>query len=340
MAVLGALAHYGDAQHAGVHASLPMTLLRLVLLYLPLTALSLLLTLGLHRVEPPRPRPRVRQWLCAYGAALLIFVPALGIWQAAIGSVFSGKPVPSPLLLLERQAALTWWFDAVLITVAFGAHLAYSAMRHAHAQSVASQQTQQSNLALRLRLLQGQLEPYFLSSSLAGIGKLIRAEQREHAARALARLSDLLRYAIRSSQSDWQSVADEIQFMRDYIEMQSTCHGTNVSVAWQLEQCDWADYRCPPLLLFPMFDQAALACMAGGTAVPRMTVSIVRTREAGAAQVHVQVRHPRRIGVAEALADLRERLAMLYDGAATLSVTHEGDLSCIELAYPVSRHDD
>lgn len=338
MAVLGALAHYGDAQHAGVHASLPVTLLRLVLLYLPLSALSLLLTLGVHGMEPRR--PLVAQWLCAYGAALLIFVPALGIWQAAIGSVFSGMPVPPPLALLERQSALTWWFDAVLITVAFGGHLAYGAMRHAYAQSVASEQTQQSNLALRLRLLQGQLEPYFLSSSLAGIGKLIRAEQREPAARALARLSDLLRYAIRSSQSDWQSVADEIQFMRDYIDMQRMCHGTGVAVAWQLEQCDWADYRCPPLLLFPMLDQAMLVCMAGGVASPRMTVSIATTRGAGAAQVHVQVRHPRGIGVAGALADLRERLAMLYDGAATLRVTQDGDQSCIELAYPVSRHDD
>lgn len=338
MAVLGALAHYGDTQHAGVPVSLPLTLLRLALQYLPLTALSLILTLGLRHLEPQR--PRVSHWLCAYGGTLLIFVPALGYWQGAIGGIFSGKPVPPALLLLARQTALSWWFDIVLITIAFGAHLAYSAMRRAHGQSVASQQTQQSNLALRLRLLQGQLEPYFLSSSLSGIRKLIRGEQREHAARALARLSDLLRYAIRASQSDWQSVADEIQFMRDYIDMQGICHGTHISVEWQLEQCDWADYRCPPLLLFPILDQATLACMAGGAASPCMTISIVRTHAVGAAQVQVQARHPRGVGAAVPLTELRERLAMLYDGAATLSVTHDADLSCIELVYPVSCHDD
>lgn len=338
MAVLGALAQYGDAQHAGIHSSFPMTLLRLVLLYLPLTLLSLMLTLGLHSAEPQR--LRLSHWLYTYGGTLLIFVPALGLWQAVIGAVFAGKPVSPPLRLLEHQPILTWWFDALLATVAFGAHLAYVAMRHAHAQSVASEQTRQGNLSLRLRLLQSQLEPYFLSSSLAGIGKLIRAEQRQHAARALARLSDLLRYAIRASQSDWKSVADEVQFMRDYIDVQSVCHGTHVSVAWQIEQCDWADYRCPPLLLFPLLDQAMLSCMAGGIVSPRMTVSVVRAREAAAAQVQVCVCHPRGIGIPEALADLRERLAMLYDGEATLGVTHDGDLSRIELAYPISCHGD
>ena len=336
--MLGALARYGDAQHDAVHDSLPMALLRMALLYLPLIVLSLAMALAVHGGQAQRPRSA--HWLYAYGGALLMFIPFLGCWDAALDSVFSGHGMPSPGVLFERQTALAWWFNFLLLTVAFGGHLAYGALRHAHAQTLASEHTHQRNLALRLRLLQGQLEPYFLSSSLAGIGKLIRTEQREHATRALARLSDLLRYAIRSSQSDWQSVADELQFLRDYVDMQCLCHGNHLAVAWNLEQCDWADYRCPPLLLFPLLDQAMLACMAGGAAAHRVTVNVVRAREAGAARVQVQVSHPCSRDNADALADLRHRLVLLYGGAAALSIHSDGELCCLELAYPVARHDD
>lgn len=338
MAVLGALASYGDAQHAAHHLSFAMALLRFVLLYLPLTLLSLVLALGLNGAQPER--PRVSRLLLAYVGALLVFVPVLCCWQGAIVNVFHGQPVPSLLALLERETALSWWFYVLVMTVTFGGHLAYGAMRHAHAQTLAWQLTQQGNLSLRLRLLQGQLEPYFLSSSLAGVRKLIRTEQRAQATRALARLSDLLRYAIRSSQSDWQSVADEIQFMRDYVDMQSLCHGATLAVDWQLEQCDWADYRCPPLLLFPMLDQALAAAMAHGAPPQPIAVGVVSTRGVDAAQVQVQVSYPGATGTAATLADLRERLAMLYNGAATLNIRHDAGLTLIELAYPVVRNDD
>jgi two-component system, LytTR family, sensor histidine kinase AlgZ len=195
---------------------------------------------------------------------------------------------------------------------------------------------------LRLRLLQGQLEPSFLSGSLTAIGKLIRTQQRDSATRALARLSDLLRYALRASRSDSQSVADEVQFMRDYVDMRGICHGKALPVQWQLEQCDWADVPCPPLLLFPMLEQAIDVCLAGGTLLHGITVSIVRGREADAGRLQVEVRHAHRAagGRDATPADLRERLAMLYGGDATLETKVEGDATHMRLGFPVARHDD
>jgi two-component system sensor histidine kinase AlgZ len=329
IAVLGAMADYGDTRHAASHASFARTLLHFMLQYLPLTALSLLLALGFERAELAWPRPA--QLVGAYLAALLVFLPLLGSWQSAVNHLF-GKAWVSPLVLLAQQSLLTWWFYALLLTVAFGAHLAYSTWRHAHVQTLAWQHAQQVNLSLRLRLLQGQLEPYFLSSSLAGIGKLIRAEQRGAATRALARLSDLLRYALRASQSDWQSVADEIQFLRDYVEMQSMCYGTALQVDWQLEPRDWADYRCPPLLLFPLLEQALGGCREGGMAI--------RVGVADALRVQVDVCYRHGTGGRDGLDGLRERLAMLYAGEAGLSSRTDGQLTQLQLAYPVVRHDD
>ena len=315
MALLGALASYGDAAHGAAGPAFGLLLLRFVLQYLPLSALSLVLARAMHGAgmqRLPGARPLV----------FLVFVPLLVIWQSALDGAFHGRPMGTPLALLAQQSVLTWWFDFLLLTITAGAHFAYSAWRHAHLQALAAQRAQQDNLALRLRLLQGQLQPYFLSGSLAGIDTLIRSGRRDDATHALVRLSDLLRYALRASQAHWQSMADEIQFLRDYIDLQSLCHGTNYAVQWQIEQGDWADYRCPPLLLFPMVEQAL--CAAPGA----LGIRIARDGQ----QVHIEVQDG---GKGEALAGLRARLAMLYGEAATLNIGHQ----IVRLSYPVSHAD-
>ncbi len=335
LALSGALASFGDAQqHGALHASFALTLLRFVAQHVPLMALSLALALGFCRAQG-----RARQLaplLLAYLGMLALGVPLLCIWQSAINGVFSGKGLASPLALLRQQSALSWWFQTLLLTLAFCAHLAYSAWRHAHAQALAWQLAQQGNLALRLRLLQGQLEPYLLSGALAGIARLNRQGLREQAARALARLSDLLRYALRASQSDWQSVADEVRFLRDYVDLQRLCRDAGLDVEWQLEPIDWSGYRCPPLLLLPLLEQALEAASS------RLTVRIghQRTDAGGLVLVELSYPHGGRMGRGPALAALQRRLAMQYGGAATLAMQADGALTRLRLAYPVAPHDD
>jgi len=331
LALLGALASYGDARQAAVPATFAATLLRFVIVHLPLSAVSLVLAIGFHRAGFRR-----QQLLLAYAAVLLVFLPLLSIWHSAINNLFSGRPLAAWPALLRQQSALSWWFDTLVLTLAFGAHLAYGAWRHAQAQSLAGQLARQGNLALRLRLLQGQLEPYFLSSALAGIGQLNRDGLREQATRALARLSGLLRYALRASRSDWQSVADEIGFLRDYVDLQRLCRGAGLAVQWQLGDADWADYRCPPLLLFPMLERALAA------QPQRLTVRVGTQQVDGGQRVLAEVSYApgARSAGGDALAALSERLAMLYGDAARLASHADGDTVHLRLFYPVSRHDD
>ncbi|GJJ05145.1 hypothetical protein RugamoR64_56830 [Duganella rhizosphaerae] len=335
LALSGALASYGDAQqHGALHASFALTLLRFVAQHAPLVVLSLMLAVGFCRAQ--RRSPQLAQLLPAYLGMLALGVPLLCIWQSAINGIFSGKGLAAPLDLLRQQSALSWWFQTLLLTLAFCAHLAYSAWRHAHAQALAWQLAQQGNLALRLRLLQGQLEPYLLSGALAGIARLNRRGLREQATRALARLSDLLRYALRASRSDWQSVADEVRFLRDYVDLQRICRDAGLQVDWQLEAIDWSGYRCPPLLLLPMLEQALEA------APQRLTVRIGRRQTSAGSLVLVELSYPHgaRVGKASVLAELEQRLAMQYGGAATLGMQADGDLTHLRLAYPVAHHDD
>ena len=333
LALLGALASYGDTRHAAVPAAFATTLLRFVLMHLPLSAFSLVLAIGFQRAQSRRlPLARLAP---AYLATLLAGMPLLGMWRGVIDSAFGGQPLAGPLTLLAQQTALSWWFDGLTMTLAFGAHLAYGAWRHAHAQALAWQLARQGNLALRLRLLQGQLEPYFLSSALAGIGRLTRDGARDQATRALARLSELLRYALRASRSDQQSVADEVQFLRDYVDLQRVCHGAGPAVEWRLAGCDWDDLRCPPLLLFPLLEQALVT--------PPSWLAIELATQAGTPPlVVVQLSYASAaagVGGA-ALTALQARLAMLYGAAASLAMDADGAAVWLRLSYPASHHED
>lgn len=336
LALSGALATYGDAQqHPALHASFLVTLLRFAAQHLPLTALSLVLAIGFCRAERRPPPPGLL--LLVYLGTLLLALPLLCIWLSTVNRLFSGRELAAPMVLLRQQGALTWWFEALLLTLAFGAHLAYSAWRHAHAQAMAWQLTQQGNLALRLRLLQGQLEPYVLAGALAGVARLNRKGLREQATRALARLSDLLRYALRASREDWQSVADEVRFLRDYVDMRRICHDADLQVAWQLEPGDWSRYSCPPLLLLPMLEQALSA------SPQRLTVRIGRQPAVAGGLVLVEVSYPHGAGASTGrspvLAAMAERVGMQFGGAATLAMQADCDLTYVRLAYP-AQHDD
>lgn len=340
--LLGALASYGDAQQGASGTPALPAVLRFVLLHLPLAVCSLLMVQGLERAPAGWRRPA--RLLLAWGVAALLVLPLVVGWQGAVNDLFKGKPLGSPWALLRQQEALAWWFDALVWLIAAGVHLAYNRWRHAHDQALAWQRAQQDNLSLRLRLLQGQLEPYFLSGALAGIARLSRAGERSQAVRALARLSGLLRYALRASRSDWQSVADELQFLRDYTDLQSLCRGDTLALEWQLGAGDWDGVRCPPLLLFPMLEQA-LEGWSAQSAVSGVSIEVAQCAGERGPQVLVQVRYPYRAASApcvapSALAALEPRLAMLYPGAATLTVGTDGDRAWLQLRYPLEHHDD
>lgn len=337
--LMGALASYGDAQQAASGAPVWPAVLRFVLLHLPLALASTLVVLGLERLGPGWRQPA--RLLLAWGLAGLAALPLLVWGQGAVNHLFSGKAWINPWALLRQQEALLWWFDALVWLLAAGVHLAYNRWRHAHAQALAWQRAQQDNLALRLRLLQGQLEPYFLSAALAGIARLSRAGERSLAVRALARLSDLLRYALRASRADWQSVADEAQFLRDYADLQSLCRGGDLALAWQWGAGDWHGVRCPPLLLFPLLEQA-LDGWSGPSAAAAVSIRIDQLAGDAGPQVQVQVDYPcaAASGQRAALAALEPRLAMLYHGAASLTMGAEGGRACLQLRYPLEHHDD
>ena len=97
-----------------------------------------------------------------------------------------------------------------------------------------------------------QMSPHFLFNSLNNIYGLM--EEDSESSQALLRLSSLLRYMLDTSDKTTVDLADEVQFIEDYIAMERL----------RLEACDIAvlksgafdGYQVPPLLMMPFVENA------------------------------------------------------------------------------------
>jgi two-component system sensor histidine kinase AlgZ len=288
--------------------------------FLPFALFSMALALAFDRFPS-----LLRPWRLAalYLAALLFALPLYGLYETAAVLTLAHKPLPGLVDMLAQPTAWNRWLDALMLTMALAVQGAYAWWQHGQRQARRSRAAERANVALRLSLLQGQLEPAFLLSALGGIADLVLHAERSQATRALARLADLLRHALRASSHDWISVADEIAFVRDYVALQVLRFGPRVQVEWELGQVNWQEAQCPPLLLHALLDHAIARCLETTAAAGPVHVSFALA----AGRVLAIVSHPLGAGPVEpgaALDETRARLALLYQGGATLAYSAVG----------------
>lgn len=91
-----------------------------------------------------------------------------------------------------------------------------------HKKLIAEQKIQTlelENTIAQKQILMQQLQPHFLFNTLSTLKSLI-GDSQEKADEYVLKLSDFLRYSVQSNQKDLVSLEEEIQFVRDYIQLQ------------------------------------------------------------------------------------------------------------------------
>ncbi len=334
VALLAAVADYRDAIRAGAPAPFTGKLALFAVVFVPFSLFSGVLAAAFDRA--PRFWHNPARLALGYVLTIAVFLPLYGLYEVAGLTALEGKPLPGVLEMLRQATAWNRFLDGLMLTLAFSAQASYSYWQRHRLQERASQDARRANSSMRLALLQGQLEPYFLLGSLDGIGELVRNAERPLATRALARLSDLLRYALRSSQQDWLSVADEIAFMRDYFALQTLRFGDRLRVEWALGAADWSALACPALLLHPLAEQAVALGMEqdAGTCTLRVSLAIEGR------QVVLRVERSRHgNGAAQPLAATQQRLRLLYGDSARLDAVSGPHSASVTLAFPAQGHE-
>jgi two-component system, LytTR family, sensor histidine kinase AlgZ len=340
ISALGALQTYSDNLRVGVDSHYPALLVTWFIEYaLPLMVLSAGLSLILARWPGLIARPR--NVFALFVGLVFVFQPAQWTYMAWLRGYLHIASLEDARLLLLKML-LVGWFST---TGTFAAILAIHYWRQARERELAWQRSQTDMLNLRLALeqqrmlaLRAQFEPHFLFNALNAISALVRDGDRLLALGGIGRLSDLLRYALSASVRNTVTVAAELQFVRDYLDLQRLRYGDRLQVRIDGDGEMLHEVECPPLLLQPLIENALrhdLDCHQGPSDI---RLGFAHDDEVLAIRVTnpVSAQASPNPGAGLGLANTRERLKLMYPTASLATCLEDGRFVA-EVRLPLER---
>jgi hypothetical protein len=233
-------------------------------------------------------------------------------------------------MLMQTLLWRSIWGVFVYAAIATG----FTAMlqtRRARAAALAAAQAESALARAELAAISGKLNPHFLFNTLNSLIALTRKDA-QAAEAALLRFSGMLRYVLDSKRSatDRVALADEIEFVRDYLALESLRLGPRLTIDWKLDPATLQD-EIPPLSLQPLVENSVLHGVAPRTQGGRISIRSERNGLNQGLDLSVEDDGPgcdparleaesgggrRGIG----LAALQRRFALDYEGRARLRV--------------------
>jgi sensor histidine kinase YesM len=186
---------------------------------------------------------------------LLLFVSFTSLLMGIAGNPFSFTEA------FERLLFTNFHFDFLVYWALIGIfHLREINRRFVEREREAARlalETSQLETKLaeaRLEALKMQLQPHFLFNTLNSISVLMRDDVAT-ANKMLVRLSELLRTALKSENSKTVSLQEELEFLRDYLEIEQMRFQDRLTIDFKIEN-ETLDAKIPNLLLQPLVENA------------------------------------------------------------------------------------
>ncbi|HEU5079166.1 MAG TPA: histidine kinase [Opitutaceae bacterium] len=242
----------------------------------------------LHR--EPSSRVRVVFGLMAGAIGVMLLQPALLL----VCEVVAGQMhLPSTGQPLELPAAAKAWPTTFLNLFGFnlliygGVVVAWYAVtyyRDLQERRVEAAEMRGLLQQAQLQALRSQLNPHFLFNTLHSIAELVHEDPRL-AEQMLLRLSELLRKALHSSGAQEVQLAEELDFVKSYLEIEQLRLGERLSVTWDIAP-DSLTARVPSLLLQPLIENAIQHGIAASAQPGRLLIRARRDGDFFELQVH------------------------------------------------------
>ena len=161
---------------------------------------------------------------------------------------------PVPLSLLRRSLMGTVDYGVILywVVVLIGQSVDY--LRRSDEARIRQAQLQEQLAEAQLQALRMQMHPHFLFNALNSVAALIPDDPRA-AEHMLTRLGELLRIYLRSSEVQEISLAQEIEFVRRYLEIQKLRFEERLQVHIRLDPAA-ETAAVPSLILQPLVENA------------------------------------------------------------------------------------
>jgi two-component system, LytTR family, sensor histidine kinase AlgZ len=268
----------------------------------------------------------------AMASAAVLALMALVVTAVSVGAYFIGRThavIDVGAAGLFPRTAISFAVRNLWIAlVVTGLALRYFYVAHEWRRSV------ELRAAARVHALQARIRPHFLFNSMNTIAALTRSNP-ARAEAAVQDLADLFRATL-SEKRDTITLAEELEVARTYQRMEQLRLGPRLQVEWKTDPLP-AGALVPSLMIQPLLENAIYHGIEpraeGGT--------VVITGEVSGGLVTIVVRNPldptpgMRDGNRLALANIRERLALLYGGRALMKSGRFDAEYIVTLRFPL-----
>lgn len=233
-------------------------------------------------------------------------------------------PRPHPLFSPEENGALLNTGVLLITLLVLGIATSLAAMQKGQRDAEMHLELERRQVATELSLLKAQINPHFFFNTLNNIYALTLLDA-DQARAALHRLARMMRYVLYESPVGHTRLSQEINFLRDYVELMHLRLTTKVQVKFEVPDPLGADPFIAPMLFQPFVENA----FKHGVSATAPSCITIQLRQPTAHAVALCVRNtvfsnrpaaedePGGIG----LANTQRRLDLLYPSAHTIHVT-------------------
>ncbi len=194
--------------------------------------------------------------------------------------------------------------------------------------------TEKQLVEAQMRLLQAQIEPHFLFNTLANVVSLIESSP-NRATLMLEHFIAYLRASLTASRSAQGTVAQEAALLNDYLEVIKIRMGDRLHYTIDIDPA-LANAPLAPMLLQPVVENAIKHGLEPKIEGGRLTVRLQRNSARMLACVEDNgLGFKPSDGSGVGLSNLRERLAVLYDGDAQVRIEERSPGTAVLIDLPL-----
>jgi two-component system, LytTR family, sensor kinase len=195
----------------------------------------------------------------------------------------------------------------------------------------------QEHLKSELSFLRSQISPHFIFNVLNSIVYLIRS-QSDRAEAVTLRLSELMRYMLYEAGGRQIPLQRELDYVRNYVELQKMRFEEDVSVVWCIEGHP-SQLMIEPMLLIPFIENAFKHGTSSIT-IPIITIDMAIKEEVLVCLVRNRTGHSDSKDATSGigLKNVKRRLELLYPEQHKLTITESNEWFYVDLLLKLKNH--
>ena len=152
-------------------------------------------------------------------------------------------------LVISKLINLIWLLGIIIVSLLFA--YIYSRLKSRKIK------LENSQLLTEQKLKRSQMNPHFIANSLQNIRSLIAQDQKEEAIDYLNQFAVLTRQILESSEENYSSITDELEWIESYIQLQKKLYNNSFDYQFDIDTAiDQDSLFIPQMLMQPAIENA------------------------------------------------------------------------------------